>query len=389
MGNLCNGKVEGKDKNSISDRQNIIYNTINRDVWDYYEKEKILGEGSMGTVSCVRKKDWAVGGSAYKEPKQNRKKFHLLSRYGKKPNAPSIVISQSLNKRYALKSITLSRISPAFISELKNEISILKTLDHPNIVKAYEVYESKRNIELVMENCSGGDLHTRAPYSEMDAAKIIGKLLSAIVYMHEKNIVHRDLKFENIMFENRLPDAEIKLIDFGLSKKCSKSGQAMSETYGTMYTMSPQVIRGHYNSQADLWAIGVITYMLLSHEKPFNATDRYALVTQILTGDYTFNEKTWKDLSPQSKIFVMELLVADERTRLNAKKAISHDWLNLKFSLEDRKERKSLMTSVENQLFLYSELNDFKKIALTVIAHNSTTEEIDNLRNVFECVRFL
>lgn len=127
-------------------------------------------------------------------------------------------------------------MQPAFISELKNEISILKTLDHPNIVKAYEVYESKRNIELVMENCSGGDLHTRAPYSEMDAAKIIGKLLSAIVYMHEKNIVHRDLKFENIMFENRLPDAEIKLIDFGLSKKCSKSGQAMSETYGTMYT---------------------------------------------------------------------------------------------------------------------------------------------------------
>ena len=163
-----------------------------------------------------------------------------------------------------------------FVSEMMNEIDILRKMDHPNIVKAYEVYKSKSNIYVVMEFCSGGDLYARNPYDETDAAKIVGKLLSALAYMHGKGIVHRDLKFENIMFESKAPDAEIKVLDFGLSKKF-KDGHTglMTEGVGTIYTMSPQVLEGEYSEKADLWAVGVIAYMLLSNKKPFHSRNRY------------------------------------------------------------------------------------------------------------------
>ena len=95
-----------------------------------------------------------------------------------------------------------------FIQELQNEIDILRSMDHPNIVKAHEVYTYKKQIYLVLELCDGGDLYTRQPYSEREAAKIVAKLLSAVKYMHDHNIVHRDLKFENIMFEDNSDDAE-------------------------------------------------------------------------------------------------------------------------------------------------------------------------------------
>jgi calcium-dependent protein kinase len=92
-------------------------------------------------------------------------------------------------------------------------------MDHPNIVKAHELYTYKKHIFLVLELCDGGDLYTRSPYSERESARHVASLLSAINYMHDHAIVHRDLKFENIMFEDSRPDAVIKVIDFGLSKK--------------------------------------------------------------------------------------------------------------------------------------------------------------------------
>lgn len=133
-----------------------------------------------------------------------------------------------------MKSIQLSRISKEFIDELRNEIEILRNLDHPNIVKAYEVFDNSHQIYIIMELCSGGDLYAKKPYSEKEAAKIVGKLLSALKHMHAKGIIHRDLKFENIMFENTKPDAEIKLIDFGLSAKFSETNPYLYEGVGTI-----------------------------------------------------------------------------------------------------------------------------------------------------------
>jgi serine/threonine protein kinase len=137
---------------------------------------------------------------------------------------------------YAMKSIHLSRVTdPIFIEELKNEIEILKTLDHPHVVRAMETFEYRNQIFIVMELNYGGDLYSRDPYTEGEAARITTSILSAVSYIHSMNIIHRDLKYENILFTNNSPKAEIKLIDFGLSAKFGS--EDLTEGVGTMYVV--------------------------------------------------------------------------------------------------------------------------------------------------------
>jgi serine/threonine protein kinase len=135
---------------------------------------------------------------------------------------------------FAMKSIHLSRVTdPDFVEELKNEIDILKNLDHPHIVRPIETFDYKHQIFIVMELCCGGDLYARDPYTEAEAARIATSILSAVSFMHSKHISHRDLKYENILFANTSLQAEIKLIDFGLSKRFGQAPD-MTEGVGTM-----------------------------------------------------------------------------------------------------------------------------------------------------------
>lgn len=169
-------------------------------------------------------------------------------------------------KTYAMKSIHLNRVTDVtFVTELKNEIAILKKLDHPHIVRAMETFEHRNQIFIVMELCNGGDLYSRDPYTEEAAARIVSSILSALSYMHAHNVAHRDLKYENILFVNDSPTAEVKLIDFGLSKVYGDNAQ-LTEGVGTIYTMAPEVLKGNYTQISDVWSIGVIAYMLLSSQ---------------------------------------------------------------------------------------------------------------------------
>jgi serine/threonine protein kinase len=149
----------------------------NDNVLDKYEIVKRLGEGSMGSVFMVRVKDSARGGSAFKHKKKGWFGIVRISVKG------GIAEKRAVQVDYALKTIIMSRVSPEFIEELKNEIFLLKQMDHPNIVKAYEVFSRKYDIGIVMQLCSGGDLYARVPYSEKDAARFTRQILSAINYM--------------------------------------------------------------------------------------------------------------------------------------------------------------------------------------------------------------
>ena len=380
--NVLTKTSPSNDTSSVTTmRKNLVFSASNRgDVSKYYNVLKVLGEGSMGSVSLAQKKREFVGGSAYTE----KKKAWFGRVVEKRKDAPLEVIHDANSKLYALKSIILSRVSDEFIDELRNEISILQSLDHPNIVKAYEVYETSINIYLVLEHCSGGDLYSRVPYSEKDSAKIVGKLLSAVSHMHRHNVTHRDLKFENIMFESKEPNAEIKLIDFGLSKKVEGDKKYMTEGVGTIYTMAPQVLRGVYTSQADLWSIGVITYMLLSNTKPFYGKKRRHVVSKILKGAYKFYSQSWENISDEAQNFVVELLQVDPKLRLNADQALEHSWQSKEFSLSDRAPDQAIMHSIHDTIVNYGAVSEFKKMALMVIAHKSTTDEIFGLRQAFD-----
>jgi serine/threonine protein kinase len=223
---------------------NLIRISRKGDVLKKYHVVKVIGTGSMGTVSIVQVRDDKVGGSAF----ESYSKGLFGTTIGQKHKTTPIQERppKSTNYLYAMKTIQLDRISTIYIDELYNEISILRTLDHPNIIKAIEVYHetnghmkglARKQLYIVLELCTGGDLYKRSPYSPKDAARYIDKLVSAVQYMHSMNVVHRDLKFENVLFENNEPECEIKIIDFGLSKKFVYGTQRnyMTERVGTMY----------------------------------------------------------------------------------------------------------------------------------------------------------
>ena len=297
---------------------------------------------------------------------------------------------------YAMKSIHLSRVEDdAFVQELKNEIAILKKLDHPNIVRPLETYYFKNQIFIVMEHCSGGDLYSRDPYTEEEAARIISSVLSAVSYLHANNVAHRDLKYENILFVNNSPKAEIKLIDFGLSKVYGLNGtgpgfegqgspEVLTEGVGTIYTMAPEVLRGRYTQQADVWSVGVIAYMLLSSQMPFYGRKRQHIVEQILEGKYDFRGRRWRKIAEPAKDFVRDLLVVDPNERLDAERASSCVWLNKRFTASVRGPEEAEILRATHSIQQYAGYTKLKKMALMVIAHRSTCDEIGMLRKIFQ-----
>ena len=199
----------------------------NENVWDYYKEMRRIGEGSIGAVSLVKRKRGTEGGSAYNSQRSNSNVVSIgcTGFFGcllPKRAPPSIEKTSDINSRrssrssfhseeYALKSIHLRLVERQYLDELRNEITVLRSLDHPNIVKAYEVYETGKNIYVLLEYCSGGDLYAHAPYLEKQAANVVSQICSAISHMHKFGVVHRDLKVENIMFESREPTARIKV----------------------------------------------------------------------------------------------------------------------------------------------------------------------------------
>ena len=214
---VSEGSEVADEDTSTRSLTNHMIRQRNANVFDYYKEVRRIGEGSIGYISLVKRKRGTEGGSTYNgsQPKLNnntnvvalgcRGFFSCLL---PKRSPPSIEKKKSFSRRrartpsschteeYALKSIQLRLVERKYLDELRNEINVLRTLDHPNIVKAYEVYETKANIYVLMEYCSGGDLYARAPYMENQAANIVTQICSAISHMHKAGVVHRDLKVE-------------------------------------------------------------------------------------------------------------------------------------------------------------------------------------------------
>ena len=255
--------------------------------------------------------------------------------------------------QYALKSIHLNRCcNPAFVEELKNEVEILKELDHPNIVRAIETFDYQHRLYIVLELCrGGGDLYSRDPYPEAVAQSIVHSLCSAVAYLHRRGIVHRDLKYENVMFVNWHSN-DIKLIDFGLSQKFvplppsprrrqrhskkqtaeeeqeAPEPQYMHDPVGTLYTMAPELLSGDYTHQVDVWSLGVIAFMLLSSSLPFYGRTRVKTIQRILKGKYRFlPHARWKTVSRAARDFVQACLCLDPEERPTARQAQKLDWL--------------------------------------------------------------
>ena len=286
---------------------------------------------------------------------------------------------------YACKHISKLRIKD--IDQFKREINILIKTDHPNIIKLYEIFESHHSFYLIMEECKGGELfdkiveHIQAKkmYTEKHAANMLQQIMSAIEYCHNNGICHRDLKPENLLYLNEASeyDNPIKIIDFGLSQVISPDKKLKTKV-GTAYYVAPEVLRGLYTEKCDIWSAGVILYIILSGNPPFNGSNDSAIYNKISQMKYEFPDKKWINISNEAKDLITHML-APENERYTAKQVLEHPWFK-------NAEKLNLVNLHFDPNFFkdYVESTWIKKISLLFIASRLDENEINDLRIIFE-----
>lgn len=268
---------------------------------------------------------------------------------------------------------------------IMDEIKILKDLDHPNIVNYYEEIEDGPYIFIVTEYCSGGELFDRIAgkesFGEVEAAKIMWKLFSAINHCHSQKIAHRDIKPENILYSSKKEDAEVKLIDFGLAKKSERSLGTYSTMVGTPFYLAPEVIDGNYGNSCDIWSLGIVLHVMLSGYMPFSGANTDEILKNVKGGKLNLTGPIWSKVSPQGKDFVQVLLTTDEFKRPSAEKALTHPWFEM---------AKSHLPSVGlldgtilKSMTKYKGTSPFQKICMKILVKTLKEEDINNLIEVF------
>jgi len=283
----------------------------------------------------------------------------------------------------AVKSISKAQMKN--LERFKQEIAIMKLMDHPNIIKLFETFEDHRNIYLVMELCSGGELFDRiidaGHFTEVQAAILMQQIIRAIYYMHENKVCHRDLKPENFLFQTKDPLEKniLKLIDFGLSCKY-EPGQVLTTKAGTPYYVAPQVLAGKYDHASDLWSCGVIMFVLLCGYPPFYGENDADVLSKVRLGNFSFNASDWKNVSEDAKNLIRMMLKMNPRDRYTAEQALNHEWIKNK---APKAANVSLQSGFVDNLRNFRSTNKLKKAALHIIAGQLNEGQIKVLRDTF------
>ena len=249
----------------------------------------------------------------------------------------------------AVKIIQKAKVN---INALLNEINILSKLSHPNIMQIFEVFDDNTNVYIVSEYCKGGELFDiiskKGSFTEKDACVIMKQLMSAICYSHQNNIVHRDLKPENILMDNDTDDLTIKLIDWGCAQTI-KSAKQSKQADGTAYYIAPEVLKGEYDEKCDIWACGVIFYILLCGYPPFNGETDDEIYEAVLSGKFQFPEEDWDQVSQEAKDLIKKMLTKDPKKRISALYSMQDVWFkkNEEKSEYDKKLAKKVLNNMK------------------------------------------
>lgn len=238
--------------------------------------------------------------------------------------------SKKDDRKVAVKIAKRANIDAKSLMEIRREFDILKSLNHPNIVKALGFYEEVENFYFVLEFMEGGELFDRivkkTQYNEKEARDAVCSMLSAIEYFHQHDVVHRDLKPENLLLASKEDDANIKIADFGLARVTN--GNTITDKAGTPDYIAPEVLQGKPSGKAvDVWAAGVISFVLLGGYAPFHHRNSQTMYDNIAKGNFKFHPQRWSYVSSEAKDFVCSLLIVDPTQRPTASKALQHPWV--------------------------------------------------------------
>jgi calcium-dependent protein kinase len=267
------------------------------------------------------------------------------------------------------------------------EVEILKTLDHPNILKVYEYFEDDEHYYIVMEYCEGGDIFDKIERSgritEKYAAKVMIYLLKGVNYLHSRQVVHRDIKPENILITNKskFVDMNIKIIDFNVATK--KSEKVLRGITGTTDYMAPEVFTGVYDEKCDLWSCGVVLYLMICGQLPFPSPDDEAAERAIRTQKLEFPADLFEGVSRECKDLISKLMTKNPKSRLNAIQALSHPWLSISDESIDRRVISTTLRKMQS----HSPSSKLKEVFTTfMISQMSKSSSFKKLEQVFYAI---
>ncbi|CAD8060675.1 unnamed protein product [Paramecium primaurelia] len=334
------------------------------DIFSQYSIGKALGEGAYGQVSLVTNKRTGIV--------------------------------------RAMKAIKKDCLFEEEEQRLFQEMHILKNLDHPNIVKLCELFQDEKCYYLITEYLYGGELFDRIQkaktFSERDAANIMKQILSAVAYCHTKQIVHRDLKPENIIFTSTDDDAQLKIIDFGTSRRFEQD-KKMTKRLGTPYYIAPEVLLKKYNEKCDVWSCGVILYILLAGYPPFYGKKDIDIYQKIVKANVPFYTEEWSKVSDQAKSLILKMLCKDAEQRISAKDALDDPWMiehnqtnlvdqqflkNLSEFSAKSKLKQALLTFMACQMIQQHEVEDLQKLFKELDTNSDGTVSKDELKKAFQ-----
>jgi len=373
-----NGCNNNNDKNDIQTEENLTEDdsantplkykssSLQKDIRNFYRFKGFLGEGHFGSVrSAFKKKEY------------------------------------SQHKVFAVKSISLKKLSEKEYRDLILEVKILSSLEHPHIVKFYETYHDNKYFHIVIELCRGNNLYMRLKklkgrMKEEHVKIIILKILHAINYCHSKGIVHRDLKPENIVFEspssysndynenneeeNNDNDFNIKICDFGLSA-LKKSTDKLHTILGTPYYMAPEVLKGDYNEKCDIWSIAAITYYLITGTEPFKGDTSNQIFSRILYTEPDYSPTKFWNTSENLLDFLKKCFSKDPGVRPTALEALSHPWFENLF--KKIHSPKFIGENIFYNISTTKKFSQLKRLIMRYVVYNMGHAELNMYKKAF------
>jgi len=312
------------------------------------------------------------------------------------------VTSKATGKKYACKTISKRKLQhPDDVGDLRREVQIMQHLaGHPSIVKVFDTFEDSKDVHIIMELCTGGELFERIvqekKYTEKKAADLARTICEAVSHMHQMGVIHRDLKPENFLLDSPDPDANVKFTDFGLSV-FFKPGQTYHDTVGSAYYIAPEVlgrkerdpttgkkvkIDPSYGEKSDNWSCGIILYILLSGVPPFWGETQDAIFKEVLRGELDLESHPWPSISDGAKACIRRMLTRDPKQRPSAEELLADPWLRKGGNAPD----KPIDNVVAARLKDFAAMNGLKKRALQIIASSLDPAEVEGLKVMFETI---
>lgn len=357
----CKLKPESAEKETAkqtvaTDTDHVIHkstmynfvNTVSGSVTQDYEIIRLIGEGGYGQVKEVRENSTGI--------------------------------------KRACKSISLKFMKNKEIENIFQEIKVLKSLDHPGIIKIFQVYREPTHIHIITELCTGGELFDKitknSRLTENLAAKYMFDIVSTVKYLHEAGYMHRDLKPDNIVFDIYGSAGRLKIIDFGTSIPVEKE-ILCSAVVGTPYYIAPEVLRGEYSKECDIWSIGVILYIMLCGNPPFNGRSNKEIYDQILEDSPKFDSFIWESISKSAKALIKKALNKDPKKRLTISEFFYDPWIRTR-SKDLIPEKELSVKSLEN-LSKFKNINKLQACTFVFLSQSfATSLELKHVRELFE-----